>query len=77
VNSLYVRLFVVLAFAKALTSCNSSSDREQEIAKIPMDVELRLFHKEFAEAEVQDLPNLKAKYPRLLSPRTPDRSFLR
>lgn len=72
VNSFYLRLFVVLAFAKALTSCNSSSDKEQEIAKIPMDVELRLFHKEFAEAEVADLPDLKERYPRLLSPRTPD-----
>lgn len=72
VNSFWLRVFFVLAFAKALTSCNSSNDIEEEIAQIPVDVEMRLFHKEFAQASVSELPSLRKEYPRLLSARTPD-----
>lgn len=62
------RVFIYLAFAKALfiiTSCNNTSQVEQDIAQIPMQTELMLFHQEFAEASPANLPDLKKKYPLL------------
>lgn len=74
------KLFLFFAFAKAillLHSCNSVQDqREQEIAAIPIDVEMRLFHHEFAQATAQDLPKLKEKYPELFPARYSDSLWL-
>ena len=44
-------------------SCNDSNQVEEEIEKIPMDVEIRRFDKDFAEATPADLPSLKKEYP--------------
>lgn len=62
------RGFKYLAFAKALfilSSCNDSSRLEQEIAAIPVQSELKLFHEEFAESTIDDLNDLKQTYPML------------
>jgi len=49
---------VVFAFA-----CASKSDVEKEIEKIPMDVEIIRFDKEFGKAKVSDLSEIKRRFP--------------
>ncbi len=44
-------------------SCNNASKVEKEIEKIPMNVEIIRFDKEFAAASPADLPKLKAEFP--------------
>lgn len=46
-----------------IISCNSKSKVEQEIEKIPIDVEIIRFDKAFAKATPNDLPQLKKEYP--------------
>lgn len=46
-----------------LLSCNSKGDIEKEIAQIPISFEIIRFDKEFARAEVSDLPSLKQRFP--------------
>lgn len=57
------RILLVFAFAKAITSCTQESKLEQEILAIPIEVDMRLFHEEFANAEVDELTRLKKEYP--------------
>ncbi len=66
------RMFFVLAFAKALISCNNESQLETEIKAIPLDVELIKFHEEFSNATPENLSKLKAEYPLFFPQRTPD-----
>ncbi|GAK93704.1 gliding motility protein GldB [Nonlabens ulvanivorans] len=69
------RGFKYLAFAKALfilSSCNDSSRLEQEIAAIPIQSEIKLFHEEFALATPDDLNGLKQKYSMLFPQRFAD-----
>jgi len=46
-----------------LFSCNNESKVEKEIEKIPMNVEIIRFDKEFAAASPAELPGLKAEFP--------------
>lgn len=55
--------WVLVLFGVLLFSCNNESKIEKEIEKIPMDVEIIRFDKEFAKATTADLPNLKIEYP--------------
>ncbi len=56
--------FALLLFLVALAlSCNDRNRVEKEIEKIPMNVEIIRFDKEFAAATPADLPKLKAAYP--------------
>ncbi|MGJ8684919.1 MAG: gliding motility lipoprotein GldB [Nonlabens sp.] len=69
------RGLIYLAFAKALlltTSCNDSSQVAQEIAAIPVQTEMKLFHEEFAAATPADLQGLKENYPMLFPQQFPD-----
>lgn len=69
------RFFVVFAFAKAIlliTSCNNGDKVAQEIASIPLDIEMRLFHEEFSKATPKDLSVLKQRYPDLFPVQYPD-----
>ena len=66
------RMFIVLAFAKALLSCNTESQLESEIKAIPLDVELIKFHEEFSNSNSEDLPKLKAAFPLFFPEKTPD-----
>ncbi len=72
----WLRVFCVLAFAKALLSCNSSNHIEEEIANIPIDAEMYLFHQEFAQSEAADLEKLRQQYPLLISERVPDSVYV-
>jgi gliding motility-associated lipoprotein GldB len=58
-----MRFITVLILVFLLASCSSKSSIEKEIEKIPMDVEIYRFDKEFASASINDLPMLKKKYP--------------
>tara|TARA_R110000851_G_scaffold63303_2_gene144907 strand:- start:99230 stop:100219 length:990 start_codon:yes stop_codon:yes gene_type:complete len=44
-------------------SCNNESKVEKEIEEIPMNVEIIRFDKEFASANPETLPKLKAEFP--------------
>lgn len=54
-------VFVILSVF--LFSCNNARNVEEEIEKIPMDVEIIRFDKEFASATPADLPKLKGEFP--------------
>lgn len=54
---------VLVLFGVFLLSCNNESKVEKEIEKIPMNVEIIRFDKEFAAATPADLPKLKAEFP--------------
>ncbi|MDN3596480.1 gliding motility lipoprotein GldB [Zunongwangia endophytica] len=64
-------LFVFFLFL-SLISCDSASEREKEIEKIPVDFEVVRFDKLFAEASPQSLPQLKEDYPYLFPKQFPD-----
>ena len=71
-----IKFFIILAFAKAITSCTPTHKVEEEIANIQVDVDLITFHKEFASANAADLPNLKEKFPLFFPPRVPDSMWI-
>lgn len=54
---------LLMFLGTAIISCGGRSDLEKEIEKIPMDVEIIRFDKDFASATPEDLPKLKAEYP--------------
>jgi hypothetical protein len=63
---------IVLAFAKAITSCTSVTKAEDQIASIQVDIDLITFHKDFAAADEETLPSLKQKFPLFFPERVPD-----
>ncbi|MGD1945327.1 MAG: gliding motility lipoprotein GldB [Croceivirga sp.] len=48
-----------------IISCHSDSGREQEIARIPVDLPIERFDRQFAQASSEDIPYLKSRYPYL------------
>ncbi len=70
------RLLLVFAFAKALLSCNTTSQQEREIHEIPLQVELVKFHEIFAAAEPEDLDSLKTEFPQFFPAYIPDSLWL-
>lgn len=66
------KIFIILAFAKALSSCTSTNKVEEEIASIPLDVDLIAFHQVFAAAKTNDLPKLKDDFPLFFPTRVTD-----
>lgn len=59
-------LFYILCGSLLLTlGCKETDKREEEIANIPIDLEVFRFDREFAEAKPLDIPKLKSKYPYL------------
>lgn len=65
-------LFGSILILTAFVSCNSRSKIEKEIAEIPISVEIVRFDKEFARAEVSDLPYLKQRFPLFFPEEYPD-----
>jgi gliding motility-associated lipoprotein GldB len=76
VNYRWFGLVIFVAFAKATISCTSTPDLQTEISKIPVNVEIQLFHKEFANADPLQLPLLREKYPRLFPIRSADSTYV-
>jgi len=48
-----------------LISCGEDDKLEKEIAKIPVDLKIDRFDREFAQASLNDIPQLKGQYPYL------------
>lgn len=57
--------FTGLFIAILVISCSSESELEAEIAKVAVDVRIDRFDKKFANAEPNELPELKKQYPYL------------
>ncbi len=62
-NFSMVKYFALALLGVFLFSCNDESKVEKEIEKIPINVEIIRFDKEFAEATPETLPKLKAEFP--------------
>lgn len=58
-------IFTVLSVLVIFIGCNDNDKVEAEVAKIPMDLQLSRFDREFAEATPEGLPGLRAAYPYL------------
>lgn len=59
----YFGVFILLVIGLIFTSCNNQSQLEKEIEKIPMEVEIIRFDKEFAATTPQTLSKIKSEYP--------------
>lgn len=57
-------------------SCEDERKVEQEISKIPVEVDVTRFDQVFAEASPEDLPKLKEDYPLLFPKAYPDSIWL-
>ncbi len=55
---------ILLLFCALFISCNDENNIEKEIEKIPMNVQIDRFDKVFGDAEPEDLPRLKADFPK-------------
>jgi gliding motility-associated lipoprotein GldB len=69
-------MLMFLAFAKALLSCDTTTQQEQEIASIPIDVDLIPFHQRFVELKPQELPDFKQRFPAFFPQQVPDSVWL-
>ena len=67
-----VSLSLILGLLLLPISCKKENKVEQEIAKIPLDLKISRFDREFAEAAPQDIPRLKSTYPYLFPEQYPD-----
>jgi gliding motility-associated lipoprotein GldB len=61
----------------AISACSSSNAVEEEIAKIPVKVELDRFDKKFFNASKEDFFQLKQDYPYLFPEQYPDSIWLK
>ncbi|WP_053992067.1 gliding motility lipoprotein GldB [Mangrovimonas sp. TPBH4] len=66
------QLILLFAVLIAVSSCDKTSKKEQEISKIDIPFKVERFDAEFAKATPEDLPKLKANYPFLFSKRISD-----
>tara|TARA_R110002051_G_scaffold3131_5_gene16845 strand:+ start:7689 stop:8666 length:978 start_codon:yes stop_codon:yes gene_type:complete len=58
-------IFILLSVFLVLFSCNDSDKVAQEIAAVPIDLNISRFDLEFASAGAEGLPVLRKKYPYL------------
>ncbi|WP_235003965.1 gliding motility lipoprotein GldB [Aequorivita lipolytica] len=58
-----MKYFVLVFLGAFFFSCSNRSEVEGEIEKIPINIEIIRFDKEFAAATPADLSSLKAKFP--------------
>ncbi len=65
-------IFTIFIISFLFVRCNDADKVNEEIAKIDIDVTVSRFDREFAEAEVSDLPRLKQTYPYLFPKQYPD-----
>ena len=65
------KLFFCCIFL-SLWACSDQDQREEEIAQIPVDVEITRFEKRFSRATAESLPGLKQEFPYLFPKQYPD-----
>lgn len=59
------RIIAVLVVLLSLHSCKNETAVSKDIAKIPLELTLLRFDREFAKAKPEDIPQLKQKFPYL------------
>ncbi|NHF60899.1 gliding motility lipoprotein GldB [Flavobacteriaceae bacterium TP-CH-4] len=59
------KLFVILTTIAMFFGCNDDPKVSEEVAKIPLNLEVSRFDLEFDGAKAEDIPKLKRKYPYL------------
>ena len=64
--------FILFLLALSLFGCDNSRELENDISKIPIEVSVIRFDKEFASASIGSLGSLKEKFPMFFSKRIPD-----
>ncbi|MDF0715655.1 gliding motility lipoprotein GldB [Muricauda sp. 334s03] len=62
----------VLMMILLLSSCAETDKTEEEIDKVAIDLQISRFDEAFANAEANDIQNLKRKYPYLFPEQFPD-----
>ncbi len=67
-----MKKYLIIFCLILLVGCEDENKLEQEIAQIPMDVNITRFDKIFAKAEQKDLPKLKKEYPLFFPKQVPD-----
>lgn len=58
-------IFIVLAISLIFIGCNDKDKVADEIQKIPLEIEISRFDREFASAKPEGLPRLRKMYPYL------------
>jgi len=66
------KLWLLLPVLLLLAACGEEGRIKEEIAAIPVALDVHRFDREFAMAEPVDLPALKSEYPYLFPSRYPD-----
>ncbi|MEM1257522.1 MAG: gliding motility lipoprotein GldB [Bacteroidota bacterium] len=61
----WVRKYFPILVLILLISCHEADKLEKEIAKIPLELKIERFDREFADAAPKDIQKLKSKYPYL------------
>ena len=69
-------IVLVLCMLYLVVSCKNESKLEEDIAKIPMQVNIERFDKLFSKASLKDLPALKKEYPFMFSEKYTDSFWL-
>ena len=64
--------FILFLVAFTLFGCDNSGDIEKDISKIPIEVSVIRFDKQFANTSIDSLGSLKEKFPMFFSKRIPD-----
>ena len=64
--------FILFLVAFTLFGCDNSGDIEKDISKIPIEVTVIRFDKQFANTSIDSLGALKEKFPMFFSKRIPD-----
>ncbi|MGB7787102.1 MAG: gliding motility lipoprotein GldB [Salinimicrobium sp.] len=71
-----LKKLVFCCFLVLMFSCSEEDEREEEISKIPVKMEVVRFDRRFAEAGSQELPALKRDFPYLFPKQYPDSLWL-
>jgi gliding motility-associated lipoprotein GldB len=61
-NNFIMQYYFIILLSFLILSCNSNSKVEKEIEKIPVDVNIVRFDKEFAATTPESLPEIKKKF---------------
>lgn len=64
--------FILFLVALSLFGCDKSGDLQNEISKIPIEVSILRFDKQFANSPIDSLGLLKKKFPMFFPQRIPD-----
>ena len=65
----------IFLFCFLVIACSENDQVAEEIASIPIEIEINRFDQEFADADVSSIPQLRNKYPMLFSEAVPDEAY--